>query len=302
MKNIKILYLLVTSIIGTLILFSSYGNAENETEKPTVEHTLPQIIKGISLDKTFHLAGEVMPKSADTRERLDRELSVNAYWHSSTLMNLKLAAKYFPTIERILAEEGVPDDFKYLAVAESGLRNVVSSASAKGFWQFMKLSAKEYELEVNDEVDERYHLEKSTRAAAKYIKRLKSRFGTWTDAAASYNIGPTSYSRILKNQGEENYFNLNLTSETSRYVFRILAIKEIMNNPDVYGFYVEHGDKYQPLPEYYEVKVDKSVADWGEFAHNHGLSYRELKYHNPWLIDNKLTVKVNTYYVKIPRS
>lgn len=301
MQNAKLFYLLFTSVIGTLIMFSSYTHAEKNGDDISVEHTLPQIIKSISLDKTFHFSGEVLPKTPDARERLDRELSVNAYWHSSTLMNLKLAGKYFPTIERILAEEGVPDDFKYLAVAESGLRNVVSSASAKGFWQFMKLSAKEFNLEVNDEVDERYHLEKSTKAAAKYIKQLKKRFGTWTDAAAAYNIGPTSYSRIQRNQNETNYYNLNLTSETSRYVFRLFAIKEIMTNPDIYGFYIEHGDKYEQFPEYYEVMVDKSVDDWGEFAHNHGLSYRELKIHNPWLIDNKLTVKVNTYYIKIPR-
>ena len=270
-------------------------------EKPVV-HTLPQIIKSISLNKGFIFADEVIPNTFDARERLDRELSVNAYWHSSTMLNMKQASRYFPMMDKILTEHGVPTDFKYLAVAESNLRNVVSHASAKGFWQFRKLAAKEYGLEVNDEVDERYHAEKATVAAAKYLNYLHRRFGNWIDAAAAYNIGPTSFARLQKAQGETNYFNMHLTDETSRYVFRLVAIKEIMTNPDVYGFYLEHGDKYYDLPEFFEVKVDKSVSDWGAFADKYGVSYREFKLYNPWLIDTKLTVINNTYYVKIPKK
>jgi len=303
MKKLLVYYLLVTGLLGTIVVFSSYGHSEPEAMKiEESTKTLPQIIKSIPLDKTIVFAGEVMPKTMDTRERLDRELSVNAYWHSSTLLNLKASNRYFPTIEKILIENEVPEDFKYLAVAESNLRNVVSSSSAKGFWQFRKLAAKEFKLEVNDEVDERYHLEKSTEAAAKYLKQLHRRFGSWYDAAASYNIGPTSYSSIKRKQGEDSYFGLNLTDETSRYVFRLIAFKEVMTNPDVFGFYLEHGEKYQPLPEFYEVKVDSSIPDLGSFARKYGITYRELKIYNPWLISNKLTVIKNTYYIKIPRK
>ncbi len=303
MKKLSFYYLLISGLLGTIFIFSSY--ASNHVDKETFaeeDRTLPQIIKAISLDRTVTFAGEVLPKTQDARERLDREMSVNAYWHSSTLLNIKSANRYFPTIERILAENGVPTDFKYLAVAESNLRNVVSSSQAKGFWQFRKLAAKEFGLEVNDEVDERYHLEKSTKAAAQYLTQLYKRFGSWFDAAAAYNIGPTSYSKIKKRQGENSYFDLNLTDETSRYVFRLIAFKEIMSNPDVFGFYLDHGEKYQPLPEFFEVKVDKSVDNWGAFARRYGISYRELKIFNPWLIDNKLTVIKNTYYIKIPKK
>ena len=303
MKKFFLAYVLITSIFGTLMIFSSYSSeAQASSEEKSAPHTLPQIIKSISLDKGFVFADELIPNTFDARERLDRELSVNAYWHSSTMLNMKNASRFFPIMDRILAEHGVPTDFKYLAVAESNLRNVVSSASAKGFWQFRKLAAKEYGLEVNDEVDERYHVEKATTAAAKYLKYLHRRFGNWIDAAASYNIGPTRYAQLQKAQGESNYFNMHLTDETSRYVFRLVAIKEIMTNPDVYGFYLEHGDKYHELPEFTEVKIDKSVSHWGDFASKYGVSYREFKLYNPWLIDTKLTVINNTYYVKVPKK
>ncbi len=301
MKKAAILYFFISILIIGFLFSSNKSVADDKTTEIVESLTLPQIIKSIPLDKNFMFAGELIPKTDDVKNRLDRELSVNAYWHSNTMLNMKAAYKFFPTIERILAEEGVPDDFKYLAVAESGLRNVVSSANAKGFWQFRKLAAKEFGLEVNDEVDERYHLEKSTRAAAKYLKQLHGRFGNWIDAAASYNIGPTSYSKIRTRQEEDNYFNLNLTSETSRYVFRLIAIKEILSNPDVYGFFLENNEKFTPFPDYFEVKVDQSIASWGKFAHKYGISYRELKVHNPWLIDNKLTVKHNTYFINIPK-
>ncbi len=301
MKKIFIAYVLVTSVIGTILMFSSNtSTAEEPAKKSEVGQSLPQIIKSISLDKQFTFAGENIPQTFDARERLDRELSVNAYWHSSTMLNMKNASRHFPLMDRILTEHGVPTDFKYLAVAESNLRNVVSSASAKGFWQFRKLAAKEFKLEVNDEVDERYHVEKATIAAAKYLKQLHKRWGNWIDAAASYNIGPTRYKQLREAQGETNYFNMHLTDETSRYVFRLVAIKEIMTNPDVYGFYLEHGDKYHDLPPFQEIKIDKSVSDWGAFADQYGVSYREFKLYNPWLIDTKLTVINNTYYVKVP--
>ncbi len=262
---------------------------------------LPQVVKSVKMDRGFSFAGEPMPINEDTRERLDRELTVNAYWHSSTLLNIKLANKYLPMIEQILREEGVPEDFKYLAIAESGLRNVSSPAGAKGFWQFRKLAGKEMGLEINTEVDERYHLEKATRAACKYIKQLYNRFGSYTIAAAAYNVGPTKLKSELAKQGETSYYDLNLNSETSRYVFRLIALKEILSRPNDFGFYVDAGDKYYSQADLMEVTVDSTVANWKDFAKQHGVSYRMLKYHNPWLIDSKLTVKNNVYQIKVPR-
>ena len=271
-------------------------------DERAVINSLSQIIEPVDLNKGFSFGEEPMPDNFDCKERLDRELSVNAYWHSSTLLNIKSAHRYFPVIERILAENGIPEDFKYLAVAESNLRNVSSPANAKGFWQFRKLAAKEFNLEINDEVDERYHVEKATLAACKYIKQLHSRFGNWTNAAAAYNVGPTNFSKILKQQGEDSFYDLNLNDETSRYVFRLIAIKEIMSQPERFGFYLDNYVKYTPLDNYYEVKIDASIPKFSEFVKKYNISYRTLKIYNPWLRDNKLTVVNNTYYIKIPKS
>jgi len=264
-------------------------------------NNLPQNIRAVNLNKSFTFCGEILPSDFDVKERLDRELLVNSYWQSNTVLSLKRASRYFPTIERIFAEHGIPDDLKYLAVAESNLANATSPAKAKGIWQFMKLAGKEYGLEINDEVDERYHLERATQASAKYLKYLKKRFGTWIDAAAAYNVGPTAYNRIRNKQGG-NYFDLNLNAETARYVFRLVAIKETMSNPGEFGFYIEESEKYPPLNNYFEVEVNESVNSWSDFAGGHGISYRDLKIYNPWLRQNKLTVKKNKYLIKIPRS
>jgi len=179
---------------------------------------------------------------------------------------------------------------------------VKSPASAVGLWQFRKLAAKEFGMEVNDQVDERYHAEKATQAACKYLKQLRKRFGSWIDASAAYNIGPTSFSKILKRQGASSYFDLNLNHETSRYIFRLAAIKEIFENPQSYGFYIDQQDKYHPLDDTYEVFVDKSVSNWSKFAKEHGISYRMLKVYNPWLRNTDLTVIKNTYKIKIPKK
>ena len=215
---------------------------------------------------------------------------------------MKLANRYFPLIENTLRENGIPEDFKYLAVAESGLRNVSSPASAKGVWQFMKPSAKERGLEVNDEVDERYHVEKATRAAAKYLLYLNKRFGSWTNAAAAYNMGPTAFARQQKRQGQNNYYDLSLNSETTRYVFRLIAIKEIMNAPEAFGYYIDNVEKYPPLNNYYNVLVETSINDWSVFAKENGTTLRELKRYNPWIRQDKLTVIINQYQVRIPQN
>lgn len=290
------------------IIFTSFSNLNNDKENERthttgVENTfLPQVVKPIPPIDNPTFAGEPMPLNMDTRERLDRELSVNSYWHSSTLLNIKNAHKYFPIMEPILAEMGVPDDFKYLAVAESSLRNVQSSAKAKGFWQFRKLAAKELGLEVNEEVDERYHIEKATRAAAGYLKKLHKRFGSWANAAAAYNVGPTSFAKTLKAQNETSFYDVNVNDETGRYMFRLIAIKEIMKNPQAFGFYVDPQDLYEKIDNVYYVEVDKSVPDWAAFAKHNGVSYRMLKYYNPWLRTGKLTVIKKKYLIKLPRK
>ncbi len=299
-------YLLILAAVMTVVITGSYTkkNSKNLAASASMieDKIIPQVVKGSDLNKRFEFAGEVIPtKNFDVRERLDRELTVNTYWHSSTLLNIKKAARYFPVIERILAENGLPEDLKYIAVAESNLSNAVSPAGAKGFWQFMKSAAEQYDLEVNSEVDERYHIEKATEAACKYFKYLKNRFGSWTMAAAAYNVGPTRLARTIEEQRADTYYDLNLNEETSRYVFRLIAIKEVMQNPSDFGFYLDKDEKYPPLFDYSVVKVDGSVENFGDFAKKYGTNYRMLKVFNPWLIESRLTNRSRkTYEIKIP--
>ncbi len=264
----------------------------------------PQTIRSIDLNKDYDFCGEKFPmNNFDVRQRLDAELLRNVYFHSSTLLALKRANALFPVIEPILKEEGVPEDLKYLAVAESNLSNAISPAGARGVWQFMKSAAEQYGLEVNDEVDERYHLEKATRAACRYLLRQKELLGSWVLAAAAYNGGPARISTEMKNQRARSFFDLNLAAdETMRYPFRIVALKEVMQNPEYYEYRIEKDHLYDPLPPYKVVKVDGPVNSWADFAAEHGVSYRMFKLYNPWLIDNKLTNKARKIYeVRIPR-
>ena len=287
---------------GSLRSTDAQASEDTSAHKLIDEERLPQVIKSVSLDKDYSFAGELLPKSNfDAVERLDRELLVNSYWHSSTVLNIKNSRRYFPIIEPILAEEGVPDDFKYVAVIESNLRNVTSPAGAKGLWQFMKASAGAYGLVMNSEVDERYHVEKSTRAACKLIKRYHQRFGNWTDAAAAYNIGETRFARERERQKMSSYYDMNFGAETGRYVFRILAVKEILTRPQDFGFYLEDADYYAPMTNYQLVEVDKSIPNLGDFAQERGISYRMLKVYNPWLTASSLSVPPGrTYQVKLP--
>ena len=262
-------YIIIVAAFLTLALFSS-STDEQKTQQAKVslnDATLPQKVKSIPIDKVFSFAEEKVPtENFDVYERLDRELLRNAYFHSSTVMSLKRSKRFFPVIEKILAENGVPEDFKYLAVAESDLSNAVSPAGAKGVWQFLKATGKAYDLEINSEVDERYHLEKSTKAACTYLKKLKNRFGSWTMAAAAYNMGETKLKSEKEVQRAENYYDLNLNQETSRYVFRILAIKEIMSNPEEYGFLVEENERYAPITDFQVVEVNTPVSQLGRFC------------------------------------
>jgi membrane-bound lytic murein transglycosylase D len=260
-------------------------------------------IKAVPMPEDLEFAGESVPlQDPDVFERMDRELLVNTYWQSNALLLMKRANKYFPIIEPILKEEGVPEDFKYLAVIESGLTQAVSPAKAVGFWQILEGTGKEYGLEINDNVDERYHIEKSTRVAADYLKKAKQRFGSWTLAAASYNAGQFGVDKQLERQKVKNYYDLLLGEETGRYVFRILAAKEIMTNPEKYGFNFEDDDLYKYIPVE-KVKVDTVVKNFPDFAAKFGINYKILKVHNPWLRDDHLkNASRKIYFIDIPEK
>lgn len=275
----------------------------NSTYVPKPQMEAKTEAKGFVVPDSVDFAGESAPlKISDVKERFERELITNANLDATTLLILKRANRSFPIIEPILKKYGVPDDFKYLAVIESGLVNAVSPAGARGVWQFMPETAKEKGMEVNDAVDERYHLQKSTEAACKYLLDAKARFGNWTLAAASYNGGMNGVNKQIEMQKVTNYYDLLLTEETSRYVFRILALKEIMKNPDKYGFNVLPSDLYQNLPTRI-VPIDSAITDLAGFAQSQGINYKILKIHNPWLRDKKLLNPARKRYeIEIPTS
>ena len=289
-----------TTLIGTIVIISGafiYGISTENKNKITKEGT-SQFFP-VSID----FAGESTPlQITDVRERLDRELLINANLDATTLLIIKRANRAFPIIEPILNKYGVPDDFKYLAVIESALVNAVSPAGARGVWQFMPLTAKEKGMEVNDMVDERYHLEKSTEAACKYLLEAKAKFGNWTLAAASYNGGMTGVTKQIEMQQVDSYYDLLLNDETSRYVFRILALKEIMKDPVKFGFTVDVSEMYVNLPSKI-ITIDTSIPDLASFAKSQGINYKILKIHNPWLRDKKLlNQNKKTYEIVIPLS
>ena len=233
-------------------------------------------------------ADELAPNtSLDVWERLDKELLKNIYWQSNTLLYFKRANKYFPVIEEILAKNNIPDDFKYLALIESGFEYTVSPSGAAGFWQIMRGTAREYGLEVNYAIDERYNLRKSTEAACSYLRKAYDEFGSWTMAAASYNMGINGVRRKIEKQETNNYFNLHLNDETSRYVFRIIVIKEIMENPRKYGFVFRDNDLYTH-PQVKQIRVDSTIGNLYSFAKDHNINYKILKKYNPWLRISKL--------------
>ena len=260
-----------------------------------------QKVKSFPVPDSLTFAGERVPlENFDTRESFDRELNTNAYRHSSTILLIKRAHRYFPVIEPILKEYGVPDDFKYVAVAESDLSNAISPAKATGYWQFMDATAKEYGLEINREVDERYHLEKATEAACKYFLKSHDKYNNWTIVAASYNRGSNGVNRQIRIQGQADYYNLLLPEETARYLFRILSYKTIFTDPVKYGFSIPENQLY-PEIEYRTVKVDTAIASFADFAHLHGTNYKILKSFNPWLRQPHLTNKAGKeYLIKVP--
>jgi membrane-bound lytic murein transglycosylase D len=274
-----------------------------DTDSTRVNKILPSTVVSPPIPEYLFLAGEQVPtESFSVREKLDRELIINTYGHSSSILHLKRASRWFPLIEPILEEHGIPNDFKYLAVIESGLTQAVSPAGASGFWQFMKKTAPEYELEVTSTVDERYHVEKSTHAACQYLQESYEKFGNWGLAAASYNMGMTGVEQRLEAQGVDSYWELHLNSETGRYVYRILAVKEVLSHPETYGFQLTENDLYLPH-EVRKVAVTASIENLSEFALKNGSNYRELKELNPWLIkDSFVASPGKTYTVYFPKT
>jgi hypothetical protein len=258
----------------------------------------------ITLPDSFSFCGEEVPlTNPEVAESFEKELYINVFRHSSTNLVLKRAQRFFPIIEKIFREEGVPEDLKYIAVIESDLENVRSPAGAEGYWQFMPATAKEFNLEISKEVDERLHLEKATRAAAQYFKRAYKRFGNWTNAAASYNNGMGGMRFSLRKQALFSYYDAHLNQETARYIYRALAMKEIMENPKKYGFHVEKSSKHYLPTNYQIIEIDSTIQDLVTFARHFNMSYKTLKYHNPWLISSKLTNKDNKIYeIKIPTN
>jgi hypothetical protein len=306
-KANKIIVLLGVIIIGFFMIKAVQIPNNVETAKTQVlSETKKNVaelyeIKALKIPNYLSFAGERVPlEDKDVYERMDRELLVNTYWQSNGLLYLKRANKYFPTIEKILAENGVPDDFKYLALIESGLLNVTSSAGAKGVWQILKGTGREYGLEINGNVDERYHLEKSTLLACKYLNKQYKKFNSWTMAAASYNGGRAGMLRRMNKQKVTNFYDLLLGEETSRYIFRIVAAKEIIGNPQKYGFVFDQEDLYNLKPTY-TVKVDSVITNIANFANHYDLTYKEFKILNPWLRENKLNNVSHTEYdIKLP--
>lgn len=258
-------------------------------------------IKALKIPENLSFAGEkVELNKTDIKERIDRELLVNTYWQSNALLWFKRTNKYFPVIEPILKEKGVPDDFKYLSVIESDLRNVTSPAGAKGMWQMLKEAGRENGLEINSNVDERYHLEKATRAACDYLIAAKERLGSWTLAAAAYHAGNYGIEKRLKVQMVDSYYDVLAGENTERYIPRIVAAKEILSNPEKYGFVFDQDDLYELSPTY-TVKVDTAITNIADFAQKFGTNYKELKMYNPWLRENKLNNKTRRLYeIKIP--
>lgn len=296
-KNLGLGLLLFAVVSVSIFAVQSPATDAAVSEKVANEYG----VHALPMPTYLEFAGERVPlENPDIMERMDRELHVNTYWQSNMIILIKRANKHFPKIEALLAEHNLPDDFKYLAVAESSLDNVRSPAGAAGFWQFLKGTAKEYGLEVNDYVDERYNLDLATEMAAKYLNKSKNRFGTWTLACAAYNAGNAGVNRQLERQDADDYYDVLLNSETSRYVFRILAFKEIMSNPKKYGFNIRPQDLYQEIPTK-KVIVDYPITDFAKWSKEQGINYKILKIHNPWLRDTFLkNASKKKYTIEIP--
>jgi len=297
-KLLKINIILLMVIIALLFINAT----KTDESKLNDEFNQYYRIYALSAPKSVFFAGkEISLNEFDIAERYDRELLTNVYWQSQTLLMLKRANRYFPLIEKTLKSNNIPDDFKYLALAESGLQNVVSPAEAAGFWQFLDKTGKRYGLEITEQVDERYHLEKATEAACKYFKEAYNVLNDWSLVAASYNMGIEGVKRQIQNQGINNYYDLYLNTETARYLFRIISLKTIHQNPSKFGFYLAYNQQYKNI-ETVVVPVNISISNLQQWALNQQCNYKLLKILNPWLRKSFINVEPGkTYYLQLPK-
>ena len=304
-KHVKIPFFIVLGIGLGLMISNLFIFSDTIKSKPSTiikaEIETPYTVFQPQIPEELTFCGEKVPlEYFDVYEALDYELLANTYRHSSTILYIKRANRYFPAIEKILAENNIPDDMKYLCVAESGLANVVSPAGATGFWQFMKPTAIERNLVVDKSIDERYNEVKSLIAATQYLSQAYRFFGNWTLAAASYNMGMAGLKKDIDFQKINSYWDLDLNAETARYVYRILALKLIMSNPELYGFNLPEESLYKELKTY-DLTVDTSINDLVKFAFNRGINYKMLKYFNPWIVGTSLVnPSRKQYLIKIP--
>lgn len=294
----------ISVIISLLLNYLFFYSGSEKKERNSTYQNLNKAsnqVNAVALPDSIDFSGERVPLELYyVKEHLEWELNVNSYLHATTILTLKRTKRWFPVIEPILKKHGIPDDFKFLSLIESSFKNVTSPAGAVGFWQFLKGTARDYGLEVNSEVDERYHVEKSTEAACQYIKKAYKKYQNWTMVAAAYNAGNRGVDRQVERQKENNYYNLLLNEETERYVFRILALKLIVNNPADYGFNLSPDEYYQPIPFHTE-EVKGSVKSWADYAQKRGLTYRLIKEFNPWLRQPNLKNRhKKNYQIKIP--
>lgn len=288
--------------VAAAVLVISQASFQQPGTRPSKEEQATAPAKVPLMPASISFAGEAVPLDRwEVRERLDRELLYISYNTPNVLYTIKLAGRYLPVISARLKANGVPDDFKYMCVAESNLEPAaISRSGAVSFWQFMDYTAPGYQLTVNAEIDQRYDLEKATDAACRYIKDAYRRFGSWTAAAASYNCGMGRFNGLARFQQTNNYYDLYLPEETNRYIFRILTFKHVMENAGALGFQVAEKDPYRPVP-FKTFEVNASIPDLAKFAVSKGTNYKMLKLLNPWLKGRSLTVTGNRrYQLKLP--
>jgi len=309
MKNLKMSNIIKGVVVGFVSLFAIFGfynlfvysGGKDKSEIKTNNYKPDYFVQAFPIpDEVFFAEEEVPIYNFDVKEALDLELLKISFWHSETFLYLKRANRFFPVIEPILKKYQIPDDFKFLSIAESGLVNVSSPAGAKGYWQFMESTAKEYGLTVNEEVDERYNLEKSTEAACKYLKNAYRKFKSWSMVAAMYNAGGGRIEKTANEQKQNSYYDLLLNQETGRYVYRIIALKLVMSRPNDYGLSVKDEDLYSVI-ETKDIEIDSSIVNLVDFAIKNKINYKLFKYFNPWLRQNYLKNSAKKKYIfKIP--
>ncbi|MEI6123499.1 MAG: lytic transglycosylase domain-containing protein [Bacteroidota bacterium] len=301
--TIALVSVIILAVAAKLFIFSDHLSKDTKSDEKYYDASKRFYkVFTVKIPEKVDFASEKVPLDKFyVREGLDRELLVNSFWHSNSLLMFKRAYRYLPTIDSILKANNVPTDFKYLAMIESALENVTSPAGASGFWQFLSSTGKQYGLEITTEIDERNHMEKATVAACKYLKAAYAHFKNWTLAAASYNMGVDGLDDVMTAQKCDNFYDLSLNKETQRYIYRILAIKLIYQMPVAYSFYLRDIDFYPQIPTY-SVSVDSTVADWPDFAIKNKSNYRILKELNPWILKYTLTNKDRKkYVVKFPK-